>query len=200
MAKNDNVKSMHIEDPSIPEVESEVTVERSTTIPVAPADGFADLLNQIEHDVNEKYGDDVNADNNFVMVQFMLNDDENDDSAGQVFIKTVNVAERDVDGRKEGLIILNVMSRQEYDDILTGKQEGADVLKFEGLRDILKQINDVTPLNTAQILVSTEGTGAHEFVGGDVQIENDSFHAAVPQRVIYEPGDGKSPKILYIQI
>ena len=46
------------------------------------------------------------------------------------------------------------------------------------------------------------GTDGLPLVSGDLTIENDTFVAAVPQKVVYQSGaeDGSTPNVLYLQV
>lgn len=195
MSEKDNVKALHPQDLTTPEVKEEVSVVPQN-VQVTPADGFLDLLETVAKDVAEKFGEDVNGNDSYLMVQFHIDASNN---AGQVFIKDVRVAEG-ADG--EGLIIIGLMTRQEYEDILDGKVEGANVLSFAGLTTILKQIDEEVPLKNSQVIVNMTGTDGLPLVSGDLNIENDSFVAAVPQKIVYQSGedDGSTPNILYVQV
>lgn len=195
MSKNKNVKALRPDKLSVPEVKEEVTVSPAA-IQAAPADQFLDLLSKVEEDVRQKFSQEVDADDNYLMVQFHI-DDTND--AGQVFIKGVSVAEGQ---NGEGLVIIQLMSRKEYDDILNGKIEGANVISFAGLKSILEQVGEKMNLSHAQMIVNIgEDTGALPIVSGPLTIESDHFTAAVPQTVVYQPSDEQNAaKVLYIQI
>jgi len=195
MSKKDNVKALHPQDLTAPEVKEEVSVVPQN-VQVTPADGFLDLLETVEKDVADKFNEDVSGNDNYLMVQFHIDASNN---AGQVFIKDVRVAE----GKNgEGLVIIGLMTRQEYEDILNGKIEGANVLSFTGLTSILKQIDEEVPLKNSQVIVNMTGTDGLPLVSGELNIENDSFVAAVPQKIVYQSGedDGSTPNILYVQV
>ncbi len=195
MSKKDNVKALHPQDLTAPEVKEEVSVVPQN-VQVTPADGFLDLLETVEKDVADKFNEDVSGNDNYLMVQFHIDASNN---AGQVFIKDVRVAE----GKNgEGLVIIGLMTRQEYEDILNGKIEGANVLSFTGLTSILKQIDEEVPLKNSQVIVNMTGTDGLPLVSGELNIENDSFVAAVPQKIVYQSGedDGSTPNVLYVQV
>lgn len=195
MSEKDNVKALHPQDLTTPEVNEEVSVVPQN-VQVTPADGFLELLETVAKDVADKFDEDVSDNDNYLMVQFHIDESNN---AGQVFIKDVRVAEG-ADG--DGLIIIGLMTRQEYEDILNGKIEGANVLSFTGLTSILKQIDEEVPLKNSQVIVNMSGTDGLPLVSGDLNIENDSFVAAVPQKIVYQSGedDGSTPNILYVQV
>lgn len=195
MSKKDNVKALHPQDLTAPEVKEGVSV-LPQNVQVTPADGFLDLLDTVAKDVADKFGEDVSGNDSYLMVQFHI---DASDNAGQVFIKDVRVAEG---ANGDGLVIIGLMSRQEYEDILSGKVEGANVLSFAGLTSILKQIDEQVPLKNSQVIVNMTGTDGLPLVSGDLTIEDDSFVAAVPQKIVYQSGeeDGSTPNILYVQV
>lgn len=195
MSKKDNVKALHPQDLTAPEVKEGVSVVPQN-VQVTPADGFLDLLDTVAKDVADKFGEDVNGNDSYLMVQFHIDESDN---AGQVFIKDVKVAEG---ANGDGLVIIGLMSRQEYEDILSGKVEGANVLSFAGLTSILKQIDEQVPLKNSQVIVNMTGTDGLPLVSGDLTIEDDSFVAAVPQKIVYQSGeeDGSTPNVLYVQV
>lgn len=180
-----------------PTVKEEAHVE-PMPIQVAPANQFLDLMTTIEADVAENFNQKVDADDNYLMVQFKIDDDDN---AGQVFIKGVKVAKGQHD---EGLIILELMSRSEYEQILNGEIPGAEVITYSGLKSVLQQVGEQLDLAHSQLIVEVgEDIGALPIVSGPLSIEKDNFTAAIPQTVVYQPGnddDETSPKVLYIQI
>lgn len=195
MSKKDNVKALHPQDLTAPEVKEGVSVVPQN-VQVTPADGFLDLLDTVAKDVADKFDEDVSGNDNYLMVQFHI---DASDNAGQVFIKDVKVAEG---SNGEGLVIIGLMTRQEYEDILNGKIEGANVLSFAGLTSILKQIDEQVPLKNSQVIVNMTGTDGLPLVSGKLKIEDDSFVAAVPQKIVYQSGedDGSTPNILYVQV
>ena len=134
MSKKNNVKALHPQKLTAPNVSEEVSVVPQN-VQVTPADGFLRLLENVSADIKEKFNEEVSSNDSYLMTQFHIDDSNN---AGQVFIKDVRVAEGQ---NGEGLIIIGLMTRQEYEDILTGKVEGTSVLSYSGLTSIWKQID-----------------------------------------------------------
>lgn len=193
--KKSNVTPLHPENLHQPEVKSEVRVEAKHT-QVASADSFLKILNVAKEEVNDHFGKDINGDNSYVMVQYHL--DEASDKAGQVFITSVRAA---MDQNGDGLLVLGLMSEEQYNAILQDTEQDATVLSHAGLVSIIEEFGKEVPLDHAQLIVDTTGTRAVPLVSGEIIIEKDDFLAAVPQQVIYDNGDApEEPSVLYIQI